>query len=71
MPGMKQVKLTIGKGGVVKIDAHGQEGAGTAEFTERLANDLGKIEERHICHDHEHIVVQKEEHDHDTVKHTH
>ena len=44
---MKQVKLFFQKGGRVRIDAHGTFGQGTADFTLRLAQDLGEIIERH------------------------
>jgi hypothetical protein len=44
---MKEIILVIQKGGKVKILAEGQAGQGTAEFTEKLAKDLGQIEERH------------------------
>ena len=42
---MKQIKMIIGKGGKVIIDAKGA--GGEAKFTEDLAKDLGDIEERH------------------------
>lgn len=51
---MKEIRLIISDG-EVKILAEGQKGQGTAEFTEKLAKDLGTIEERHKGMDH---VVQ-------------
>jgi hypothetical protein len=48
---MKEVILKI-SGGEVKIHAEGAAGQGTASFTEGLAKDLGKIEERHKGMDH-------------------
>lgn len=50
---MKEIILRI-KDGEVKIFAEGVKGQGTAEFTEALAKELGKIEERHKGHDHVH-----------------
>lgn len=44
---MREVKLIIGKGGKVKVLAKGTKGQGTAAFTEKLAKELGDIEERH------------------------
>lgn len=44
---MREIKMVFGKGGRVKIHAGGQKGQGTAQFTEKLAKDLGLIEERH------------------------
>ena len=44
---MKEIKLVFSKGGRVKIHAAGQKGQGTAQFTEKLAKDLGLVEERH------------------------
>lgn len=65
MSEMKEVKLIIGKGGkMVKIDAHGKGGVGTAKFTEELAKELGTIEERHICANHDHIVAPDHDHAH-------
>lgn len=51
---MRQVKLVLGKGGRVKILAHGTFGMGTADFTLALAKDLGTIIERHIGYHHTH-----------------
>lgn len=56
---MKQVKLRFQKRGRVRIDAHGTFGLGTAEFTLKLANDLGVIVERHAGHHHTHEVVEQ------------
>ena len=50
---MKEIILKI-KDGEVRMFAEGVKGQGTAEFTEKLAKDLGKIEERHKGHDHAH-----------------
>lgn len=44
---MKEIKVTIGKGGRVRIDAKGSKGGGTAKTTKELADKLGDIEERH------------------------
>lgn len=44
---MKEIKLIIGKGGKTKILADGVKGKGTEKFTEKLAKELGDIEERH------------------------
>lgn len=44
---MKEIKLIIGRGGKVKILAKGTKGKGSEQFTEKLAKDLGEIEERH------------------------
>ena len=49
--GMKEIRLII-NAGEVKILAEGAKGQGTADFTEKLAKDLGKIEERHKGLDH-------------------
>ena len=54
---MKQVKLQIMNGGLVKILAHGTFGEGTSEFTKSLATDLGEIKERHKGHHHVHTHV--------------
>jgi hypothetical protein len=51
---MKQIKLVFGKSGNVKILAPGSAGAGTAEFTEKLAKELGVVEERHKGTNYEH-----------------
>jgi hypothetical protein len=52
---MKEVMLVIKKGGRVAIFAEGPKGAGTKEFTEALAKELGNIEERHKgVHGHHH-----------------
>ena len=56
---MKEIILKI-KDGEVKIFAEGVKGQGTAAFTEGLAKDLGKIEERHKGHDHVHQHGQNE-----------
>jgi len=56
---MKEIILKI-SGGQVKIFAEGVKGQGTAEFTEKLAKDLGKIEERHKGHDHVHQENQNQ-----------
>ena len=44
---MKEIKIVIGKGGRTKILAPGGKGQGTKAFTEKLAKELGDIEERH------------------------
>ena len=44
---MKEIKIIIGKGGRTKILAGGASGTGTSEFTKKLADELGDIEERH------------------------
>lgn len=44
---MKEIKIVVGKGGKIKILAKGQKGTGTAQFTEKLAKELGDVEERH------------------------
>ena len=44
---MKEIKLIIGKGGKTKILAKGPAGKGTEQFTEKLAKEMGEIEERH------------------------
>ena len=53
---MKEVILIIQKGGKVKILAEGANGKGTEAFTEKLAGEMGRIEERHkgIHHEHTH-----------------
>ena len=52
---MKEVMILIQKGGKVKIFAEGPHGAGTEEFTQSLAEELGEIEERHKGpHAHQH-----------------
>lgn len=56
---MKEIILKISNG-EVKIMAEGAKGQGTAEFTEKLAKELGKIEERHKGHDHVHQHGQNE-----------
>lgn len=43
---MKEIRVVIA-GGKAKILAEGPAGKGTAGFTEKLAKDLGEIEERH------------------------
>ena len=45
---MAEIKITIQKGGRVKIDDKDVTST-TAKFTETLANDLGTIEERHVA----------------------
>lgn len=50
---MKEIKLVFGKGGKMKILAGGTKGTGTANFTEKLAKELGQIEERHKGTTHE------------------
>jgi hypothetical protein len=49
----KEIKIVIGRGGRTKILAPGVKGSGTAKFTEDLAKDLGKTEERHKGVQHE------------------
>ena len=44
---MKEIKIVIKRGGKVVINAKGMAGAGTEIFTEKLAKDLGAVEERH------------------------
>ena len=44
---MKEIKLIIGKGGKTEILAKGMKGKGTEKFTEKLAKEMGEIEERH------------------------
>jgi len=56
---MKEIILKI-KDGEVKIFDEGVKGQGTAAFTEGLAKDLGKIEERHKGHDHVHQENQNQ-----------
>ena len=52
---MKEIKLVISKGGKTKILAGGAGGAGTAAFTEKLAKELGQVEERHRGQDYEKV----------------
>jgi hypothetical protein len=47
---MKEIKLTFGPGGRVKVLDNGLKkggGTGSTKFTEKLAEELGEIEERH------------------------
>jgi hypothetical protein len=44
---MKEIKIVFGKGGKVELLAKGQKGKGTEKFTEKLADELGAVEERH------------------------
>jgi hypothetical protein len=45
---MKEIKLIFGKGGQVKVLDKGlKSGGSSAKFTEKLADELGEIEERH------------------------
>lgn len=46
---MKEIKLIFGKGGRVKVLDQGlkKSGGSSAKFTEKLAEELGEIEERH------------------------
>ena len=59
---MREVILVI-KDGKMKILAEGTNGKGTEAFTEKLAKDIGTIEERHKGSHHEHT----HEHGHDHV----
>jgi len=43
----KEIKIVIGKGGKVKMLADKASSGETAAFTEKLAKELGEIEERH------------------------
>lgn len=51
---MKEIKINIAKGGRTKILAKGTNGIGTENFTEKLAKELGSIEERHKGGSYEH-----------------
>ena len=57
---MKEIKIIFGKGGRTQILAPGQKGQGTAQFTEKLAKDLGEIEERHKAQDYTHTDSQQQ-----------
>ncbi len=44
---MTEIKIKIGKGGKVDVKVPPSQSEQVAKFTEKLAKDLGKIEERH------------------------
>lgn len=44
---MKEIKIKIKAGGKMEIKANKTNAAETAEFTEKLAEEAGTIEERH------------------------
>lgn len=52
---MREVKLVFGKGGRVKILADGTKGKGTEKFTLKLAQELGRVVERHKGPHHVHV----------------
>lgn len=44
---MKEIKITISKGGKAKITTPNSNEAEVNKFTEELAKDMGKMDERH------------------------
>lgn len=44
---MKEIKIRFGKGGKTTITASKASAGEVAQFTEKLAKELGAIEERH------------------------
>lgn len=44
---MKEIKIRFGKGGKTKITSDKASAGDSAQFTEKLAKELGSIEERH------------------------
>ena len=57
---MAEIKIIFDKNGDCTIDAHDEHGGhikGSAEFTEKLGNELGKVEERHAGGDHHHTKI--------------
>jgi hypothetical protein len=57
---VKEVKLVFGKGGRVKILAEGMKGKGTENFTMKLAQELGRVVERHKGPHHVHVDEKTE-----------
>lgn len=60
---MKEIKLTFGPGGQVKVLDQGIKkggGTGSAKFTEKLGEELGDIEERHKGETYEHTSQEQQ-----------
>ena len=60
----KEIKITIGNGGKVKITTAKGSASESAGFTEKLAKDLGDIEERHKGHSYEGVDQGQNVHQH-------
>lgn len=56
---MKEIKLTFGRGGKVRMKANKSSAVEMSAFTEKLAKNLGNIEERHVGGQHQGNFTQE------------